>query len=84
MKAILVIDMPKTCGGCPCMRVSNTGFVCQMEWRDIDPDHIPSWCPLKPMPEPKPIKQEIMGEDYYIGFYGQGWNDCIKEIENND
>ena len=38
-------------------------------------------CPLKPMPEPKPIKQEIMGEDYYIGFYGQGWNACIEEIE---
>jgi len=33
------------------MRVSNTGFVCQEEWRDVvDPDHIPSWCPLRPLP----------------------------------
>ena len=69
MKAILVIDMPEDC------------WDCHLPDELVNCKGKPFRCPLKPMPEPKPIKQEINGEDYYIGFYGQGWNDCIKEIE---
>lgn len=82
MKAILIIDKPFTCGGCPCMRVSNTGFVCQKEWRDIvDPDHIPSWCPLKPMPNKKPVSyhDDLFGE-VEKNFNNIGWNACLDEI----
>ena len=77
MKAILVIDFPEEYDVADLRMVyivgDSEGNVVKVQ-RELIP------C-LKPMPEPKPIKQEIMGEDYYIGFYGQGWNDCIEELE---
>lgn len=48
MKAILVIDMPKSCGQCPCVSFKVDKFECQ--WKYIEnPDIVQEWCPLKPM-----------------------------------
>lgn len=44
MKAILVIDMPTHCGECP--------VKCRM--RGIN--HVPTWCPLKPLPKKKEVE----------------------------
>jgi hypothetical protein len=84
MKSYLVLETPKTCGGCPCMNVMSNGFVCQEEWRNVeDPDHVPMWCPLKPLPNKKPVSyhDDIFGE-VEKNFRNIGWNDCLEEIEN--
>ena len=74
---MLVFEKPKTCGGCPCMNMRG-GFVCQEEWRDVeDPDHVPMWCPLRPLPQR--IEQGYPTDDYTIGK-ADGWNACLAEI----
>lgn len=78
MKSILVIDTPKDCYDCPC---SNEGcYLCQISRRQLEDDfqdRRPSWCPLRPLPEPKDIGYP--NEDYDVGF-GDGWDACLKEI----
>ena len=86
-KAILVIDLPKSCYKCPMMFDDRNGIWCGVE-RDKDGDmHMrvhyycdengrASWCPLKPMPQPKKITRE-----WLEGEYENGWNDCLEEIE---
>lgn len=55
MKAILVIDeMPKMCIGCP-LNLADSSIKCKHTWTG---KAIPSWCPLKPMPE-----RELEGKD---------------------
>lgn len=77
-KVILVFEKPETCGGCPCMNMRG-GFVCQEEWRDVeDPDHVPMWCPLKPLPS-----EIIEDEDdaYHILWFKHGYNTCVQILE---
>lgn len=72
MKAILVIDMPKSCGQCPCVSFKTDKFECQ--WRHIDnPDTVQTWCPLKPMPERKP-------EDFMEYWFNRGYNTLHEEL----
>ncbi len=91
MKAILVIDTDN-CWDCPLERDAK----CQYSHKKIPKKNIPSWCPLKPMPQKK---EEACAEKYaestyvvsYTGaheisakthpLYADGWNACIKEIE---
>ncbi|MBR2653993.1 MAG: hypothetical protein IKD59_05490 [Lachnospiraceae bacterium] len=73
MKAIIIIDMPKNCGECPCVN-DEFGF-CQADEkiRDCDWYKSPTWCPLKPMPKCR----------YYRGNerdFTDGFNTCLKEI----
>lgn len=92
-KAILVIDMPKTCEECPiCQGVALDGdYVCSIkdeygEERGFDDGEYekPDWCPLKTVPE----KQEVCGRynsEYFakggkVPSWKIGWNDCIDEI----
>lgn len=93
MKAILVINMPKSCYKCPLMFDDGNGIWCGAE-RDKDGDmHMrvhyycdengrASWCPLKPMPErvTENVMKGMPNEDWQQ-LYDEGWNDCIKEIE---
>ena len=77
-KAILVIDMPSNCFGCPCYYDS---FYC----KDMDREYInatdrPSWCRLKPMPEKKQPKDPDETWDEMMQRFG--YNECIEEIEN--
>ena len=85
-KAILVIDMPRTCEECPiCQGVALDGdYVCSIkdehgEERGFDDGRCekPDWCPLKPLPEYDSPAINPTVENVY---YAQGWNDCIDEI----
>ena len=73
-KAILVIDMPEKCGECA-MRLQTT---CAPAFEKIDSVKTkPSWCPLKPMPEKKPV-MNYMDDEMYL--FRRGWNACIDAI----
>lgn len=66
MKAILVLnDMPKNCGDCPC--VCEELAFCQADEKNKDCDwyKTPSWCPLKPMPEKVVVDMSESHEAYY-------------------
>lgn len=75
MKSILVIDTPKNCAECKLMFLQGIGeSICNA----VDWEERPSWCPLKPLPEPKDIGYP--NDDYDVGF-GDGWDACLKELE---
>lgn len=80
MKAILVIDMPKNCHDCPCY---HEGYGrCTITAKFIEEVGIvDSWCPLKPMPQ-KAEYEGDRGIDIVGKVWTEGWNACLKEIEN--
>lgn len=86
MKAILVIDMPKTCDDCSFLNYTNgVGLtICENKDQMIPDEGKPSWCPLKPMPTPIPYEQTdtqtVKAVKVDNGFR-LGWNACLKEIE---
>ena len=83
MKKVLIIDEPKNCSYCPCLddlqadncRATGKKFTegarIQME-KDLP--YIPSWCPLRDLPEHK--------MDWRNGDFGyeSGWNDVLDLI----
>lgn len=85
-KAILVIDMPKRCTGCPLHFLdtpdNNTvklwcGYNCKsVELNNNKIGNRPDWCPLKLMPEKRSTEYNPLRNPYIT----QGWNDCIDEI----
>ena len=77
MKAILIVDMPKSCGQCPCVSFKINKFECQ--WRYIDnPDIVQDWCPLKPLP-----KSIVWFENGNVDWqmFATGWNACLERLE---
>lgn len=79
-KSVLVINTPSDCKECDC----HLWLVCVPKDEDLEPDgngrySIPDWCPLRPLPEPKDIGYP--NDDYDVGF-GDGWDACLKEIQN--
>ena len=76
MKAILVIDMPKSCDECMfsdyfwnckfCGNVDHTAFTGERYVK----------CPLKPMPE----KKKTLDDIYAGSGFDRGYNACINEI----
>lgn len=81
MKAILVIDLPKNCAECKLIHLQGIGeSICNA----VDWEERPSWCPLKPMPKRNEYRADTKHEDMdkYSTGYADGWNDCLKEIEN--
>lgn len=76
MKAILVIDMPKSCLECSLSKLY--GSYCSATQSDTytTEGDISSDCPLKPMPE----KEEGSMWNTDIGEYYEGYNACIDEI----
>lgn len=91
MKAILVIEMPKSCNKCQ-LKTHRFGFTtnkmkvgCKFKG-DILTDVLsdrPSWCPLKPMPQKKKNllnKNTTMKDFNSYCSYRDGWNDCIDTI----
>lgn len=89
MKAILVIDeMPNQCIECPCYRqVRDDSFLLEycnanekrLTWREVV--EVPEWCPLKPLPEFKPMTKADSTYDPWEDTYRRGWNACLEEIE---
>ena len=85
MKAILLIDMPRTCSNCPCY--VDDYFVCAAAHKKMDMDTPdegkPSWCPLKQLPEKQPfvpMQDERNTTQVFAAGFETGWNACIDEI----
>lgn len=85
-KAILVVDKPESCTSC-LLGIYHKRWFCLKTLKDIDitdRHHIPTWCPLKPMPE-KETRNVMEGTpcEEWQSLYDEGWNDCIEEVERN-
>lgn len=87
-KAILVMDMPKSCKDCR-IRFSNSwSDYCPYEktgtyYEDVD-DFVyhnskPNWCPLKEVPEKKNSIYKYPSFSYGEGW-DKGYNACIDKI----
>jgi len=85
MKAVLVIDMPDNCEGCPCtdyMFCYATHKELEISWEA----NRPTWCPLKPMPqyedvgEMKRLAEKVGSKKECAVAYAYGYNDCINDI----
>ena len=83
MKAILVIDMPKSCEECILCR---DGYLCKI-LGDVD-ESVENGtkdlrCPLKPLPQKKEIdenhKMAKWDDDCNIA-YNCGYNTCLEDI----
>ena len=84
MKAILVLDMPKSCTDCPYLGFETDTtkpacVICEGRFKkDEDIENERSIiCPLKPLP--RRISFSKYGDPYDSGFY-TGWNTCLDEI----
>lgn len=88
-KAVLVMDMPKSCGECPFCRGLNECKVKKYLVRDrlftiftVDAQIMeggkPSWCPLRELPEKA-------NHPAYCdnGRFDKGWNACLDMILEN-
>ena len=86
-KAILVLDMPSSCGKCEfcleitekhhcCQRVSDDNEMCKRIDYDVEfyQYEKPNWCPLREVPQKKTHSL------YSIGAWNSGYNACIDEI----
>lgn len=79
MKAILIVDMPKSCADC---KLSDFGRCWgTYSYVHMRSDDIPVNCPLKPMPSKRknPITKTF-GTPFNKGQV-KGWNECLEEIE---
>ena len=78
-KAILVIDMPKSCDKCPLFHGFYTDMTCGANNYGINypypKDFRQDWCPLKSMPEKMTGHNSIY---YQWGDYEDGWNHCLE------
>lgn len=81
MKAILVIDMPSSCDMCDLIEMVNGKMYCGVKGcGQCAEDYIvcrPDWCPLKPTPSKKDVKNAKTMTD--LGWI-DGYNACIDEI----
>ena len=86
-KAILVIDMPRTCEECPiCQGVALDGdYVCSIkdehgEERGFDDGRYekPDWCPLKPVPEKK--KEKTLNDIVGVGDRESVFKCVLEEL----
>lgn len=82
-KAVLVMDMPKSCD--ECNFIDELYHYCNIPWfgKDVS-DYVACRhedCPLRPMPEKR---EEHPAEYYEFGTLGvayvSGYNNCIDEI----
>lgn len=72
-KAVLVIDMPKSCHYCPLYIPDQFGAYCTMgNGRKANMEG----CPLKSLPE---VDEREHFLEWSRGYQG-GWNDCIDAI----
>lgn len=87
MKAILVIDQPEDCTECPLYSEDDYGFGCGYGTKEcrrhtnID-DTIPTWCPLKPMPQYRDDHFRYANREMgcVINAEARGFNRCLREI----
>lgn len=86
MKAVIVVDMPNKCAECELHDKDMLGIYCTV---CSEKDYIklykgiPSWCPLKPIPQKKEVVfSKVL--DYQDGNYAEGYNACLDEILGAD
>lgn len=73
-KAVLVIDIPKSCDECPLMFRHEEERCCIPEGRNSFTIK-PNWCPLKPAP-----KMQKLWSDDETDAWIRGYNNCVREI----
>lgn len=82
-KSILTVPTSKYCVECVlCYRKDLDNFICQPKGNKVlAVGVIPSWCPLRPMPEPEKLKSypSKWERGYVVGF-----NECLKQIGGRD
>lgn len=92
-KAILVMDMPKSCERCRLHSFwgNDLDVLCKMEGKAQSFEDAckgrPSWCPVREVPEKKEaqkINPYEMNKIEYNKGYRQGYNKCIDEILGKD
>ena len=92
-KAVLVMDMPESCGECPFCRGLNECKVKKYLVRDrlftiftVDAQIMeggkPSWCPLRELPEKIPESKSEY-EKVTTSIKRIGWNECLDTILEN-
>ena len=82
MKAILVIDKPIECDGCPCLNYNMWYCQADPKHRDGGDDYVPEWCPLKPMPERMKVDYDtISSAEVTEKVVAIGWNACLEDLE---
>lgn len=72
-KGIIVVDIPDDCGRC---KLYSHSFGCKMKMKK----GIPSWCPIKQMPEKMKISGKYPQPDGIVPSLKVAWNHCIDEI----
>lgn len=79
-KAVLVLDMPKSCDECPLFGSHYSDMTCKANGRSINypyPKYERQYfCPLRELPEQK----EYDGLMEYDDIYADGYNACIDEL----
>lgn len=81
-KAILVMDMPKSCGDC-CFSAQRYNFCTLLRKSEINYSHRTDWCPLKEVPEKKEVlnpSKRCETWEMNCTEYERGYNACIDEI----
>ena len=84
MKAILVINMPKSCAVCPIFQEGIDGY-CPIGF--LTPSNkyeIAKGCPLKPMPKKRTIDEceQVYIQRQLEKVYNDGWNTCLEELDD--
>lgn len=81
-KAVLVIDMPKSCSECDLRVIGSYNFCTGADCRKIDQMKIinedikPDWCPLREIPQKRSTEYNPARNPYIT----EGYNACIDEI----
>lgn len=98
-KSVIVIDTPESCRNCPLHSFDSFSLYCKAvkdDWgwcspsRKICDNHEkcvkPYWCPLSPLPEYRPINEDIRRGDtksmthLITSIHDIGYNECLDEI----
>ena len=97
MKAILVMEMPKSCDKCPLFSGHYSDMACRGNGGTIDypypDDKVQDWCPLVPMPERKEERCGLCEKDVSrnskrggekTDMFAAGFNACLDAIEGRE
>ena len=84
-KAVLIMDMPESCGECNFNDFGANGLltcICIDDYMELEDDMDtcrPDWCPLRELPEKIP-ELKAGYEDISTSIRRVGWNACLDTI----
>lgn len=76
-KAYLIMDMPSSCGSCPCC-YEGAHDICNLKGKSVLIQGKPEWCPLRELPQK--MRNSATYETTSKANFARGWNKCIDEI----